>query len=500
MESRERECGEWRAVHRRSWVVFRRSHRLPERQPARHSIDLNPRINPRAHRIGGNKVFAGNFYDQTSGSRFSYGEEGMKTFFFKNFPEGCSVEDLRDKFQRIDDVCDVFCPKKRDREGKLFGFVRFPIGCNEEELLEKINNIWLGSYKLRAFVARFSRFPAEKNTRVTQTFAAGWGLRKENKSFIDTLKGSGGSNCAGPLTHDICHFSSDTLIQNKEENVESNEIFSFQTKEEDRKWLEDCYSGYLKSKFSWDSHGEELLQESSGILNIKPMGGNLVLLKSVGDKKTEDVLFEFDEWSYFWFEWIRPWKDIDVNTNRVIWTNWFGVPVHAWTTSFFSFMCVQFGRFVNVDDSTESKERLDVARVMVSSNSLNQINKAFKVRIDGKVFSIRVVEEAICSCKNSNDEDDEDGSDADSHWDSDGEISAEPAAATVKGGDRSHLSGDGKILTIRKSDGSSSRRLNQKNKAAAGSTRKNVQSLISRENVARSVPSPRNKSKHCGTK
>lgn len=63
--------------------------------------------------------------------------------------------------------------------------------------------------------------------------------------------------------------------------------------------MEDCYTGYLKTEFSWDSRGEELLEESSGILNIRPMGGNLVLLKSAGDKKTEDVLFDFDEWAYF---------------------------------------------------------------------------------------------------------------------------------------------------------------------------------------------------------
>lgn len=53
------------------------------------------------------------------------GRDSMVTFYFTNFPESWGVEPLWKMFTRWGKVVDVYLPKKRNKEGKLFGFVRF---------------------------------------------------------------------------------------------------------------------------------------------------------------------------------------------------------------------------------------------------------------------------------------------------------------------------------------------------------------------------------------
>lgn len=82
-------------------------------------------------------------------------EQGLMNFFFRNFPETCSVEELRRKFEKVGRVEDIFIPGKRDKAGKRFGFVRFRKGEGADRILEQLNNVWIGSYIIRAFEPKF---------------------------------------------------------------------------------------------------------------------------------------------------------------------------------------------------------------------------------------------------------------------------------------------------------------------------------------------------------
>lgn len=87
------------------------------------------------------------------------------TFFFHNFPEGCSEERLRRKFEEAGKVLDLFIPTKRDKSGKRFGFVRYAIAGEEGSLLTKLNNIWIDSYVIRVSCPRFERPTESRGTR-----------------------------------------------------------------------------------------------------------------------------------------------------------------------------------------------------------------------------------------------------------------------------------------------------------------------------------------------
>lgn len=131
---------------------------------------------------------------------------------------------------------------------------------------------------------------------------------------------------------------------------------------------------------------------------MRSLGGNLLLIQSLSEKPTKEALDEFDEWVAFWFEWTRPWNCLDVNLNRTVWTRWYGVPLHAWNTNFFSMVCAKVGLFLKMDSIDEQKLYVNAARVLLSATCLTKIDKVMQVNIDGISYSIRVVEEEICQC------------------------------------------------------------------------------------------------------
>lgn len=182
-----------------------------------------------------------------------------------------------------------------------------------------------------------------------------------------------------------------------EKRAWEDDIINFKSDEAEKQWLNGCYTGFLKREFNWEEHGEELQEECAGKLSLTTLGGNLILFKSLTDKSTRMTLDEFDEWGDYWFEWTRQWTDIDVVQNRVVWTRWYGVPLHAWSTRFFSYVCAKFGLFIKLDDSSKQKTRLDFARLKISTG-FKSIDEVINIRIDGKSFSISVKEESCCYC------------------------------------------------------------------------------------------------------
>lgn len=89
---------------------------------------------------------------------------------------------------------------------------------------------------------------------------------------------------------------------------------------------------------------------------------------------------------------------MDVNTNRVVWTRWYGLPLHAWSNQFFASACATLGLFIKLEDFKDSFNSLEAAHVLISTTNLSRIERVLKIRVDGKVFSVRVMEEFDCSC------------------------------------------------------------------------------------------------------
>ncbi|XP_057793137.1 uncharacterized protein LOC131009745 [Salvia miltiorrhiza] len=362
--------GEWREVRRRGVGP---SH--PERYPVRQKYYPNHRYTPKT---------------QSVGCRSSLGSVGEGfTVFFNNFPEGTWLETLERRFRNLGKVIDIFRPRKRDIKGKSFGFVRFDKDSDRESILKEMNNIWLGSYKLRAYIPRFERPPLKHSGGFTQSggfetnikekkeaggirkiaFKVPLNKRTEGKTFAAALGGKSNNSSEPP----------------------ADESVGFQPKEEELAWLKSSFTGYVKADFVWDEFEVEINSECAGLLKISTLGGNLVLIQSINQTLVKDILTELDEWSKFWFEWIRPWSYVDVCSQRTVWTKWFGVPLQAWNSRFFETVGARMGMVLKMHEKTSAKDRLDVAWIQMSTG-LETLNRVFDCRIAGAHFKIRIEE------------------------------------------------------------------------------------------------------------
>ncbi|MCI13704.1 RNA-binding protein 25-like, partial [Trifolium medium] len=77
------------------------------------------------------------------------------SFFFTNFPDETQVMELWTLFAKHGRVGEVYIPQKRDKRGNRFGFVKFKEVKNLEALSGRLEDVWLGSYKIRVNLSGF---------------------------------------------------------------------------------------------------------------------------------------------------------------------------------------------------------------------------------------------------------------------------------------------------------------------------------------------------------
>lgn len=95
----------------------------------------------------------------------------------------------------------------------------------------------------------------------------------------------------------------------------------------------------------------------------------------------------------FWFDVVEPWRVNVLSARRVIWTNWFGVPLHAWNPKFFQLVATKFGKLVKIDDDTLNKNKFQESRILINTSYPEIPKTPVKVEVDGRVYNIRIKEE-----------------------------------------------------------------------------------------------------------
>jgi len=128
-------------------------------------------------------------------------------------------------------------------------------------------------------------------------------------------------------------------------------------------------------------------------LNIIPMGADKVLLKASGIAEVNSILSAAAEFFNSFFSATIPWKKESVKFERGAWIRLYGIPLQAWNENFFRLCVFDFGRVMRVDLSTVDRERLDCARILIATSSLDIINSATDVLINEELVNIKIVEE-----------------------------------------------------------------------------------------------------------
>jgi hypothetical protein len=94
---------------------------------------------------------------------------------------------------------------------------------------------------------------------------------------------------------------------------------------------------------------------------------------------------------------VQKWSSKKLRYERGAWVRVYGTPAHAWNINFFKLCVSECGKFVRADDCTLDRGRIDYARVLITTTSLEVLNLSTDVLVDGSTFSIKLVEEWGCN-------------------------------------------------------------------------------------------------------
>ncbi|KEH26379.1 DUF4283 domain protein [Medicago truncatula] len=94
---------------------------------------------------------------------------------------------------------------------------------------------------------------------------------------------------------------------------------------------------------------------------------------------------------------VHKWTSKEVWYERGAWVRIYGTPVHAWNINFFKLCVSKCGRFVREDECTLERGRIDFARILISTYSLEVLNKMMVLMVDGCNYNIKLVEECGCN-------------------------------------------------------------------------------------------------------
>ncbi|GAB4857110.1 hypothetical protein Ancab_015021 [Ancistrocladus abbreviatus] len=128
----------------------------------------------------------------------------------------------------------------------------------------------------------------------------------------------------------------------------------FKTRIEDSIWLKDCYVGQVRATEHVHGLQDRLRMNGFQGCSVRRMGGKLVLLSSTNPEELHGM-------------------DEQCRQRTEITSCW--------------------GQCVAVDEATRQKQRLDVARLLLSTTHPGVIADSLSIEVDGVPFKLRVTEE-----------------------------------------------------------------------------------------------------------
>ncbi|KAJ9564378.1 hypothetical protein OSB04_000344 [Centaurea solstitialis] len=290
-------------------------------------------------------------------------------------------------FESQGKIVDLYIARKRSRWGKRFGFVRFIIGSDWSKLEEKLNGIWIGMYKLRVNLARFSRARSkvkeksvpghkEKTPNVKQV-PESQGAVKFGKSFADVVKESMAKN------------SSDLV----EPGSEAAKII-LPTSQEALVRLESSLIGELKSFASLSSLGCLSRIEGWPELRMSYLGGLSILLEFPTKEGALDFLVGAASSWKDWFSSIDWWCADRIPGKRIASLDIQGLPLHVSKKESLEAIGKIWGEVVKSPCVGERGLCKDGGLVYVLTSKKEWIIDVVEAKVGDHLFKIRVVERA----------------------------------------------------------------------------------------------------------
>jgi hypothetical protein len=308
-------------------------------------------------------------------------DQASISFFVTNFPEDSNVEDLWRVFSRFGRLGDVYIPKKVDKWGKRFAFVKFMEDRELLELNQKMDDVWIGSFKLRINKSRFGRNESqEKKEPVSRSIAVelGEGNLNQDRSFRAALMNPN---------------SSSEGSEGKQE--EGNEVFEVVVEGLVLKELQESFVGWLAVNVKVCRIRTCLFMEGLAHISVTDMGRKMVLIHSPKKGEVEALWKARADWISYYFREVRAWTPSCYADRRDTWVKIYGIPLHVWGENLFKVIGAKYREFLDFDSTTASRAKLDIASIKIATSFNGCIDDSIKIKALGVIYSLRVVEEKV---------------------------------------------------------------------------------------------------------
>ncbi|PNY16690.1 hypothetical protein L195_g013415 [Trifolium pratense] len=299
----------------------------------------------------------------------------------ENDMEKSTSEDLWKAFARYGRVGDLYIPNKVDKWGRRFAFVKFRDVKEVSVLSQSMKEVWLGSFKLRINQSRFERKEeARKNVEIGESNVRnnGEGSSQPNRSFKAAL---------------VQQSRRQEVVTKKGEDLE--EVLQVEVDGRVLEELERSFVGKLALDVEVRRIKTTLYMEGLAHISISEMGRNMVLLYSPKVGEVEALCKAKADWLTYYFKEVRPWSPSSFVDKRKTWVKVYGIPLHVWGESLFKAIGNKYGEFIDFDNNTASRAKLDVARIKISTNFRGNIDDSLVVQALGVLYTLQIVEQNI---------------------------------------------------------------------------------------------------------
>jgi hypothetical protein len=308
-------------------------------------------------------------------------DQSSISFFVTNFPEDCNAADLWKVFGRFGRLGDVYIPNKVDKWGKRFAFVKFREEKYVEELSDSLDDIWLGSFKLKVNRLRFGRKEVDKKQDVEQ---------QKRKEICVQEKVVGGRSFKEALVN-LTNGRKETALRKEEvEEVLTVEVDANIVKE-----LEESFVGRLAVNVEVCRIRTVLFMEGFAHISVTDMGRHMVLIHSPKVGEVAKLWKDRVDWISYYFREVFPWSPSCYADRRNTWVKVYGIPLHVWGDKLFKVIGEKYGEFLDYDNNTASRAKLDVAHLKISTNFRGMIDDPVQIKALGVNYTLRVVEEKV---------------------------------------------------------------------------------------------------------
>ncbi|GKV44390.1 hypothetical protein SLEP1_g51580 [Rubroshorea leprosula] len=338
-----------------------------------------------------------------------------KAFFFYNFPETCCAKDLWYHFQRYGRMVDVYVPGRRDKWGKRYGFVRMTGVQSEQEMVRKLNDIWIGSYKVRVKVVEARRRQISRVRRALRVLE-----ERKQEHRMDRLVQPGHSyvqavvrshpqiretpSSAGALQEKVGQSVENEAVESPVKNAVRHgmvENISGQSKEkaiefapmkEETKWLEGSMVAEVKS-VSLISNIQARLDVDGGAITLLPLEGKRVLLTEQVARCLADYTQHNKDLIDLWFDSVQPWTLASPASCRLVWLRISRIPLNAWCDRCFQMLGELMGEVVWIHEDTSNKIILGDGRVLILCSEKGKIIRIVNLKVENQVYEVGLIEE-----------------------------------------------------------------------------------------------------------